>query len=163
MNEYPSFVERSAFNINIILIQLAQKNRTEQKIERLLLFQGPIQPKLVKIGLAFITSSLQIKHRLVFDRLFWTQKIFQPWYGVGSLELSAVVRQVLTEFRDPYIFEKHWSESLLNLKIFYLNHAVYKISQLLMMERDVKLDLIATVKEILKFSHGVTPLMRDPL
>ena len=111
----------------LILIQLAQKNRIEQKIERLLLFQGPIQQKSAKIGLAFTISSLLTKHRLVFHAL-------SVLYPSG--------KPVFERF-----IEKHQSELLLNLRIFYLSHAVCKILQFLMMKPDVKLDLIAIAKE----------------
>ena len=105
----------------LILIQLAQKNRIEQKIERLLLFQGPIQQKLAKIGLAFTISSLLIKHRLVFqmtfDKLhgqrFWV-KISDPfrfgktWQGCWKMS-----KRIVVEFED-FLFE---SCSLQNLTI----------------------------------------------
>ena len=61
------------------------------------------------------------------------------------------------------MFKKRCSESLLNLKIFYLNHAVYKILQFLMMEQVEKLDLIAIAKENLKksvFAMDIKPTIR---
>ena len=61
------------------------------------------------------------------------------------------------------MFKKRCSESLLNLKIFYLNHAVYKILQFLMMEQVEKLDLIAIAKENLKksvFVMDIKPAFR---
>ena len=119
----------------LILIQLAQKNRIEQKIERLLLFQGPIQQKLAKTGHAFTISSLLIKHRLVFQLTlvkFMDHDSELIWFGKTFLER---------------FIEKYQSELLLNLRIFYLSHAVCKILQFLMMKRDVKLDLTVIAKE----------------
>ena len=121
----------------LILIQLAQKNRIEQKIERLLLFQGPIQQKLAKTGHAFTISSLLIKHRLVFQLIlvnFMDHDSELIWFGKTFLER---------------FIEKYQSELLLNLRIFYLSHAVCKILQFLMMKRDVKLDLTVIAKESL--------------
>ena len=47
------------------------------------------------------------------------------------------------------VIEKQQSELLLNLRIFYLSHAVCKILQFLMMKRDVKSDLTVIAKECL--------------
>ena len=51
------------------------------------------------------------------------------------------------------VIEKQQSELLLNLKIFYLSHAVCKILQFLMMERDVKSGLTVIAKECLLKVH----------
>ena len=64
--------------------------------------------------------------------------------------------EFLTHFgsgKPDRVVEKCQSELLLNLRIFYLNHAVCKILQFPMMKRDVKLDLTVIAKECLSKVH----------